>query len=133
FRPVHVTPWIGTIQMVFSSHIFKASSGSRVVLSRVRGTWRISICQSWANFSHTTWKPLEMTKLGLSVGLPWALRLSLQRNQAATPPSIQASLEPMANAPDFHFACSGEFHRLAMMLIHLAFITAIRGYSVSSI
>ena len=38
-----------------------------------------------------------------------------------------------ANAPAFHFACSGVFHKLATMLIHLAFITAIRGYSVSSI
>ena len=50
----------------------------------------------------------------------------------ATPPSIQASLEPIASAPVFHFACSGEFHKLAMILIQLAFITAIRGYSVSS-
>ena len=38
-----------------------------------------------------------------------------------------------AKAPVFHFSCSGEFQRLAMILIHLAFITAILGYSVSSI
>ena len=43
-----------------------------VVLSRVRGTSRISICHSWANFSHTTWKPVEITKFGLSNGLPCA-------------------------------------------------------------
>ena len=71
-------------------------------------------------------------KLGLSVGLPWALRLSLQRNQAATPPNIHASEEPMASAPVFHVSFSGEFHRLATMLMHLPFITAMRGYSVSS-
>ena len=54
FNPVQVTPSIGTMQIVFSSHIFKASTGSRVVFSRVRGTSRISICQSCANFSQTT-------------------------------------------------------------------------------
>ena len=74
-----------------------------------------------------------MTKLGLSVGLPCACLFLRQRSQAATPPSIQASDEPIANAPDFHFSGSGVFHRLATMLIHFPFMTAIRGYSVSSI
>ena len=34
--------------------------------------------------------------------------------------------------PVFQVSFSGEFHKLATMLIHLPFITAIRGYSVSS-
>ena len=53
-RPVHVTPAMGTMQMVFSSQTFSASSMSSVGLSSVRGTVRISICHSWQNFSHTT-------------------------------------------------------------------------------
>ena len=44
--PVQVTPIIGTTQIVFSSHILKASSASSVVFSRVRGTVRISICHN---------------------------------------------------------------------------------------
>ena len=47
-------------------------------------------------------------------------------------PSIHASEEPMASAPVFQVSFSGEFQRLATMLIHLPFITAMRGYSVSS-
>ena len=54
FIPVHVTPAIGTMQIVFSSHILNACSMSRVVFFRVSGTVLISICQSWQNFSQTT-------------------------------------------------------------------------------
>ena len=85
-----------------------------------------------ANFSQTTWKPVEITKFGLSNGLPCACLFLRQRNQAATPPNIHASEEPIAKAPVFQVSFSGEFHKLATMLIHLPFITAIRGYSVSS-
>lgn len=130
--PVHVTPAIGTIQMVFSSHIARASFGSSVGFSSVRGTVRISICHNWQNFSQTTWKAELITRLGLSKGLPSALRFARQRSQAATPPSIQASDEPIPSAPVFHSAFSGEFHMLAMMLMHRPHITATRGYSVSS-
>ena len=41
-------------QTLISDYLIKASTGSRVVFSRVRGTSRISICQSCANFSQTT-------------------------------------------------------------------------------
>lgn len=54
FRPVHVTPAIGTMQIVFSSQSASACFASSVVQSSVRGTVRSSICQSWQNFSHTT-------------------------------------------------------------------------------
>ena len=75
---------MGTMQMVFSSQTFRASSMSSVGLSRVRGTVRISICHSWQNFSHTTWNPVLITRFGLSKGLPAALRRLRQRSHAAT-------------------------------------------------
>ena len=130
--PVHVTPAIGTMQIVFSSHISSACLGSSVMWSSVRGTVRISICHSWQNFSHTTWNPALITRFGLSKGLPAALRRWRQRSHAATPPSIHASDEPMPSAPVFHSAFSGVFHMLATMFRQRPHITATRGYSVSS-
>ena len=123
---------MGTMQMVFSSQTFRASSMSSVGLSRVRGTVRISICHSWQNFSHTTWNPVLITRFGLSKGLPAALRRLRQRSHAATLPSMQASDEPMPSAPVFHSAFSGVFHRFATMFRQRPHITATRGYSVSS-
>ena len=42
------------MQMVFSSQAARAFSGSSVGFSNEIGTVRISICQSWQNFSQTT-------------------------------------------------------------------------------
>ena len=123
---------MGTMQMVFSSQAFSASPTSSVGWSSVRGTVRISICHSWQNFSHTTWNPVLITRLGLSKGLPAALRRARQRSHAATPPSMHASDDPMPSAPVFHSAFSGEFHMLATILRQRPHITATRGYSVSS-
>ncbi len=45
---------------------------------------------------------------------------------------MTASLEPMVDVP-IAVSCSGEFHRLAMMLTHRASIAAVCGYSSLSI
>ena len=132
FIPVHVTPIIGTMQIVFSSHMSNAASMSSVGCSCVIGTVRISICQSWQNFSHTTWYAVLMTRFGLSYGFPSALRRSRHRSHAATPPSIHASDEPMPTAPVFQSPFSGVFHMFATILMQRPHITATRGYSVSS-
>ena len=130
--PDQVTPAIGTMQMVFSSHAFSAASMSSVGCCSSRGTVRSSICQSWQNFSQTTWNAELITRFGLSKGFPAALRRALQRSHAATPPSMHASDDPMPSAPVFHSAFSGEFHMLATILRQRPHITATRGYSVSS-
>ena len=69
---------------------------------------------------------------GLSVGLPAARRLARHRHLAAIPASMQASEEPMAEAPTV-LAASGAFHRSASMCTHRRSISAVCGYSSRSI
>ena len=69
---------------------------------------------------------------GLSVGLPAARRLARHRHLAAIPASMQASEEPMAEAPTV-LAESGAFHRSAIMCTHRRSISADCGYSSRSI
>ncbi len=80
---------------------------------------------------HTTWTGPQ-TKFGLSVGLPSAWRLARQRHLAAMPASMQASDEPMAEAPTV-LAASGAFHRSAIMCTQRRSISAVCGYSSRSI
>ena len=69
---------------------------------------------------------------GLSVGLPSARRFARQRHLAAIPASMQASDEPMAEAPTV-LAASGAFHRSASMCTQRDSISAVCGYSSLSI
>ena len=69
---------------------------------------------------------------GLSAGLPAARRLARQRHLAAIPASMQASDEPMAEAPTV-LAASGAFHRSASMCTQRVSISAVCGYSSLSI
>ncbi|MDD4836954.1 MAG: hypothetical protein PHU72_07620 [Dethiosulfovibrio sp.] len=55
-----------------------------------------------------------MTRLGLSVGLPSAVRFLRQRHFSAIPPSMAASLDPVVEQPKVCSA-SGAFHRSASM------------------
>ena len=72
------------------------------------------------------------TKFGLSVGLPSARRLARHRHLAAMPASMQASDEPIAEAPTV-LAASGAFHRSAIMCTQRRSISAVCGYSSLSI
>ena len=69
---------------------------------------------------------------GLSVGLPAARRLARHRHLAAMPASMQASEDPMAEAPTV-LAASGAFHRSASMCTQRRSISAVCGYSSLSI
>ena len=69
---------------------------------------------------------------GLSVLLPAARRLARHRHLAASPASMHASEEPMAEAPVV-LAESGAFHRSAIMCTHRRSISAVCGYSSLSI
>ena len=69
---------------------------------------------------------------GLSVGLPAARRRARHRHLAAMPASMQASEEPMAEAPTV-LAASGAFHRSAIMCTQRRSISAVCGYSSLSI
>src|SRR3984957_6031131 len=84
-----------------------------------------------ANLCHTTWTGPH-TMFGLSVGLPSARRLARQRHLAAMPASMQASEEPMAEAPTV-LAASGACQRSASMCTQRASISAVCGYSSLSI
>ena len=66
--------------------------------------------------------------LGLSVGLPAASRLALQRHFAAMPPNMQASDEPMAEQPTGS-PPSGAFQRPASMRTQRRSSSAVWGYS----
>ena len=59
-------------------------------------------------------------------------RLARHRHLAAIPASMQASEEPMAEAPTV-LADSGAFHRSAIMCTHRRSISALCGYSSLSI
>ncbi len=69
---------------------------------------------------------------GLSAGRPAARRLARHRHLAAIPASMQASDEPMAEAPTV-LAASGAFHRSAIMCTQRRSISAVCGYSSRSI
>src|SRR6185437_15272506 len=69
---------------------------------------------------------------GLSAGLPSALRLARHRHLAAMPASMQASEEPIADAPTV-LAEWGACHRSASMCTQRASISAVCGYSSLSI
>ena len=84
-----------------------------------------------ANLCHTTWTGPH-TMFGLSVGLPSACRLARHRHLAAMPASMQASEEPMAEAPTV-LAASGACHRSASMCTQRCSISAVCGYSSLSI
>ena len=75
---------------------------------------------------------MPMTRLGRSVGLPCLRMRSRQRHFRASPPSMQASLEPVVEQP---VACSwaGEFHIEARMFTQRDSISAVCGYSSLSI
>ena len=70
--------------------------------------------------------------LGRSVDLPSARRLARHRHFAAMPPSMQASDEPIAEAPTV-LAASGAFQRSAIMCTQRRSISAVCGYSSLSI
>ena len=87
--------------------------------------------QYLANLCHTTWTGPH-TMFGRSVGLPSASRLARHRHLAAMPASMQASEDPMAEAPTA-LPASGAFHRSASMCTQRASISAVCGYSSLSI
>ena len=86
--------------------------------------YRANLCQTTCTGPHTMF--------GLSVGLPSARRLARHRHLAAMPASMQASEEPMAEAPTV-LAASGAFHRSASMCTQRRSISAVCGYSSLSI
>ncbi len=75
---------------------------------------------------------MPVTRLGLSVGLPSALRRFCQRRLRARPPSIAASLEPVVEQPVAFFG-SGECHSRLSMLTQRISMAAVCGYSSLSI
>ncbi len=75
---------------------------------------------------------MPMTRFGLSIGLPSAVRRCCQRRLSASPPSIAASLEPVVEQP-VAASASGACQRLARMFTHRASISAVCGYSSLSI
>ena len=84
-----------------------------------------------ANLCHTTCTGPH-TIFGASVLLPAARRLARHRHLAASPASMHASDDPIAEAPTV-FAASGAFHRSAIMCTHRRSISAVCGYSSRSI
>src|SRR5260370_18713619 len=70
--------------------------------------------------------------LGLSAGLPAARRACCQRRLSASPPSIQASDEPIVDVPIAPCG-SGACQSLASIFQHLVSIAAVAGYSSLSI
>ena len=87
--------------------------------------------QYLANLCHTTWTGPH-TMFGRSAGWPAAARFARQRHFAAIPPSMQASDEPIADAPTV-LADSGAFQRSASMCTQRRSISAVWGYSSLSI
>ena len=75
---------------------------------------------------------MPITRFGLSVDLPSAVRRCCQRRLSARPPSIAASLEPVVEQPVASSA-AGAFQRLARMLTQRISISAVCGYSSLSI
>src|SRR5215212_4059365 len=75
---------------------------------------------------------MPMTMFGLSVLSPSECLLFCQRRLRASPPSIQASLEPVVEHPVAASAL-GEFHRWLNMLTQRLSSSAVCGYSSLSI
>jgi hypothetical protein len=117
--------------IVFSSTRPSIEAGSIMYRPGAIGTSRISTSQYRANLCQTTWTGPQ-TKFGRSAGWPAARRRARHRHLAAIPASMQASEEPMAEAPTV-LTESGAFHRSAIMCTHRRSITAVCGYSSRSI
>ena len=75
---------------------------------------------------------MPITRLGLSAGLPSALRRCCQSRFSARPPSIAASLEPVVEQP-VAVAAEGACQRSLRMLTHRISSSAVCGYSSLSI
>src|ERR1700733_1725704 len=84
-----------------------------------------------ANLCHTTWTGPH-TMFGWSVGLPSACRFARHRHLAAMPASMQASEDPIADAPTV-LAAWGACHRSASMWTQRRSTSAVCGYSSLSI
>ena len=75
---------------------------------------------------------MPVTRLGLSIGLPSALRRCCHLRLSARPPSIAASLEPVVEQP-VALSGSGELKRRLSMLTQRISMAAVCGYSSLSI
>ena len=85
-----------------------------------------------ANFSQTTWTDELNTMLGLSIDFPASRRDFSHRRLNASPASMQASDDPIADVP-IVVCGSGEFQRSARIWTHRSSMAAVCGYSSLSI